>query len=173
MAENRDLWVFAYGSLMWRPGFAFAEVAHARLDRLAAAPSASTRAITAARSAAPASCWGSTAAGPARAWRSAWRPPTSPAALRYLREREQIISVYREALVPVTLMTAERPEVMALAFLVERAHPSYAGRLPLAEQAASHPRRRRAARAATSIISSARLRIWPSSASASARWSGS
>jgi cation transport protein ChaC len=55
--------------------------------------------------------------------------------LRYLREREQVGSVYREALVPVTLLTGERPEVMALAFLVERAHPSYAGDLPLAEQA--------------------------------------
>ena len=55
--------------------------------------------------------------------------------LRYLREREQVASVYREALVPVTLMSGDRPEVMALTFLVERAHPSYAGQLPLAEQA--------------------------------------
>jgi cation transport protein ChaC len=37
--------------------------------------------------------------------------------------------------VSVTLMTAERSEVLALAFLVERAHPSYAGALPLGEQA--------------------------------------
>ena len=44
-------------------------------------------------------------------------------------------SVYREALVPVTLMSGERAEVMALTFLVERSHPSYAGRLSLAEQA--------------------------------------
>ena len=67
----------------------------------------------------------------------AFRVKASDAAatLAYLREREQVISVYREALVPVTLMTPERPEVMALAFLVERAHPSYAGRLPLVEQA--------------------------------------
>jgi cation transport protein ChaC len=57
------------------------------------------------------------------------------ATLAYLREREQIISVYREALVPVTLLKAGHPEVMALTFLVERAHPSYAGRLPLTEQA--------------------------------------
>ena len=37
-------------------------------------------------------------------------------------------------LVPLTLVTAARPEVMALAFLVERAHPSYAGNLSLARQ---------------------------------------
>ena len=29
--------------------------------------------------------------------------------LRYLRAREQVNSVYREALVPVTLMSGERP----------------------------------------------------------------
>jgi cation transport protein ChaC len=52
-----------------------------------------------------------------------------------LREREQVASVYREALVPVTLLSGDRPEVMALTFLVERAHPSYAGTLSLAEQA--------------------------------------
>jgi cation transport protein ChaC len=46
-----------------------------------------------------------------------------------------VISVYREALIPVTLLNTERPEVLALAFLVERAHPSYAGRLELCEQA--------------------------------------
>jgi cation transport protein ChaC len=32
-------------------------------------------------------------------------------------------------------MSGERAEVMALTFLVERSHPSYAGRLSLAEQA--------------------------------------
>ena len=31
MADTHDLWIFAYGSLMWRPGFAAEEVVHARL----------------------------------------------------------------------------------------------------------------------------------------------
>ena len=31
MAEPHELWVFGYGSLMWRPGFADEEVVHARL----------------------------------------------------------------------------------------------------------------------------------------------
>jgi cation transport protein ChaC len=56
------------------------------------------------------------------------------ATLRYLREREQVTSVYREALVPVRLVTSDRPEVIALTFLVERAHPSYAGALSLKRQ---------------------------------------
>ena len=29
--DNRDLWVFAYGSLMWRPGFSYLERVPARL----------------------------------------------------------------------------------------------------------------------------------------------
>jgi cation transport protein ChaC len=37
--------------------------------------------------------------------------------------------------VPVELIEGPRREVLALAYIVERAHPSYAGRLPLASQA--------------------------------------
>ena len=29
--DNNDLWVFAYGSLMWRPGFSYLERVPARL----------------------------------------------------------------------------------------------------------------------------------------------
>jgi glutathione-specific gamma-glutamylcyclotransferase len=58
------------------------------------------------------------------------------AIVHYLREREQVSGVYREVNVAVTLLgggTAR--EVMALTYVVERAHPSYAGRLTLARQA--------------------------------------
>ena len=157
MAENRDLWVFAYGSLMWRPGFAFAEVAHARLvgwrrsfciySRYHRGSERAPRPRARPRPRRPMRGLGVPRAA----------PPTCRDVLRYLREREQIISVYREALVPVTLMTPERPEVMALAFLVERAHPSYAGPAPARRAGRSHPRCAKGARAATSIISSARL----------------
>ncbi len=30
-AQDQDIWVFAYGSLMWNPGFAYAEARPARL----------------------------------------------------------------------------------------------------------------------------------------------
>jgi cation transport protein ChaC len=55
--------------------------------------------------------------------------------VRYLRAREQVNGVYREAHLPVELMGEARREVLALAYIVERAHPSYAGPLPLSAQA--------------------------------------
>lgn len=134
MAQSRDLWVFAYGSLMWRPGFDFAEAAHARLVgwRRAFCIYSRYHRGSARR---PGLVLGLDRGGACEG--IAFRVPAAEAhdVLAYLREREQIISVYREVLVPVTLMTPERPEVTALAFLVERVHPSYAGQLALAEQA--------------------------------------
>jgi len=55
--------------------------------------------------------------------------------LAYLRRREQVTGVYREALVPVELAVEGWPEVMAVAYLAEPAHPGYAGDLPLQVQA--------------------------------------
>ncbi|MCX6805899.1 MAG: gamma-glutamylcyclotransferase, partial [Patescibacteria group bacterium] len=46
---------------------------------------------------------------------------------RYLREREQVTSVYLERIVPVTLDGG--PLVPALTYTVDRAHHQYAGRL--------------------------------------------
>ncbi len=134
MANKRDLWVFAYGSLMWRPGFCFQEVAHAKLvgwQRSFCIYSRYHRGTERRIGLVLGLDRGGACEG------MAFRVAAADAAatLEYLREREQVISVYREALVPITLLIPERREVMALAFLVERAHPSYAGRLPLSEQA--------------------------------------
>jgi len=134
MGEARDLWVFAYGSLMWRPGFAFEEVAHARLTGWRRSFCIYSR-YHRGSEARPGLVLGLDRGGVCEGMAFRVGAADADAALHYLREREQVISVYREALVPTTLLTRERPEVMALAFLVERAHPSYAGQLPLTRQA--------------------------------------
>jgi cation transport protein ChaC len=134
MAETRDLWVFAYGSLMWRPGFSFEEVAHARLVGWSRAFCIYSR-YHRGSSRRPGLVLGLDRGGICEGLAFRVRADAAPETLAYLREREQIVSVYREALVPVTLMKTGRPEVLALTFLVERMHPSYAGRLPLTEQA--------------------------------------
>ncbi|MEQ1611775.1 MAG: gamma-glutamylcyclotransferase, partial [Hyphomicrobiaceae bacterium] len=62
-------------------------------------------------------------------------PENARATAEYLRVREQVNGVYREALLPVTIEDGRRREVMAQAYIVERAHPSFTGPLTLAEQA--------------------------------------
>jgi cation transport protein ChaC len=134
MADAHDLWIFAYGSLMWRPGFEAEEVVHARLVGWRRSFCIYSR-FHRGSDRRPGLVLGLDRGGMCEGIAFRVSATNARQTLRYLREREQVGSVYREALVPVTLLTGERPEVMALAFLVERAHPSYAGDLPLAEQA--------------------------------------
>ncbi len=129
-----DLWVFAYGSLMWRPGFPFAETVRARLDgyhRAFCIYSVHYRG-TPIR---PGLVLGLDRGGACEG--IAYRVTSADAAavLAYLRQRELIYGVYCEMRVPVTLETEPRRKVLALTYTAERTHPSYAGRQPLATMA--------------------------------------
>jgi len=129
-----DLWVFGYGSLMWKPGFAFTEKHHARLvgHRRSFCIYSMHHRGTMHR---PGLVLGLDRGGTCEG--IVYRVPATDAAatLHYLREREQGSGVYREGHVPVELLHHGGEIVQALAFIVERAHPNYAGVLPLAEQA--------------------------------------
>ena len=133
-AAGHDLWVFGYGSLMWRPGFAYEEAVHARLTgwrRCFCIYSVYHRG-TRER---PGLVLGLDRGGACEG--IAYRVAAANAAdtTRYLRAREQVNGVYRETHVPVELIKGPHSEVLALTYIVERAHPNYAGRLPLAVQA--------------------------------------
>jgi cation transport protein ChaC len=134
MLGARDLWIFAYGSLMWRPGFPIEEAAHARLIGWRRSFCIYSRYHRGSQ-ARPGLVLGLDRGGACEGLAFRVAGANAHATLAYLRAREQVVSVYREALVPVTLLTPGRPEVTALTFLVERAHPSYAGALALARQA--------------------------------------
>ncbi len=134
MLGEHELWIFAYGSLMWRPGFSYEEVVHAKLvgwQRRFCIYSRYHRGSPRR----PGIVLGLDRGGVCEGLAFRVSQDRAAETLQYLREREQVISVYREALVPITLMRGDRPEVLALAYLVERAHPSYAGQLSLASQA--------------------------------------
>jgi glutathione-specific gamma-glutamylcyclotransferase len=125
-ASAADLWVFGYGSLMWRPGFSFIERQNGLvrgwrrslciyswvhrgtrekpglvlgLDRGGACHGAAFRVATADRE----------------------------ATIAYLREREQVTSVYLERVVRVLLW--EGAVVEAITYVADRHHPQYAGLL--------------------------------------------
>jgi cation transport protein ChaC len=134
MEPAHDLWVFGYGSLMWRPGFAYEEARHARLTgyrRCFCIYSVYHRGTPTRPGLVLGLDRGGTCEG--IAYRVA--APNAAETVRYLRAREQVNGVYREAHVPIDLIEGPRREVRALTYIVERAHPSYAGRLPLPLQA--------------------------------------
>jgi cation transport protein ChaC len=134
---DEDLWVFGYGSLMWRPGFVHVERVPARLVGLHRAlcvysfvhrgtPEKPGLVLGLDR--------GGTCRGIAFRVERAHRAET----LAYLRAREQVTRVYLETLRPVTLLDppgggGER-RVRALVYVVDRSHPQYAGRLDLEQQ---------------------------------------
>jgi glutathione-specific gamma-glutamylcyclotransferase len=127
-----DLWVFGYGSLMWRPGFAYDEVVPATLTgyrRCFCIYSVHHRG-SALR---PGLVLGLDRGGLCHGL--SFKVPASRAAptLAYLRAREQVNGVYRETV--VSLDVTPDAKISAIAYIAERDHPSYAGRLSLAEQA--------------------------------------
>ncbi len=131
-ASSGEHWVFGYGSLMWRPGFAFAErraaIAHGRRRAfciysvhhrgtperrglvLGLAPGGATR--------------GAAYRIAAHDWLGVYA---------YLQEREQPTETYFEAWAHIRLDTGELVE--ALVFLSDRKHPQWAGDLTFEEQA--------------------------------------
>ena len=137
-----DFWVFGYGSLMWRPGFRFTE-------RLPAAVTGYHRALCIASTlhrgtpARPGLVLGLDRGGTCAGMLYRVAPEDVPMVLAYLRERELIYGVYRETWVRAEMRKEEVAPaaesvpraVTALAYTVERCHPSYLGRLPLARQA--------------------------------------
>ncbi len=130
---GEDLWIYAYGSLMWDPGFHFAEVRRADLQRhqrrflfrtelgrgspehpglmLSLEPGEGT-------------CSGLAFRIP-----RALRPVESPCLWR----REMIRGSYRPALLDVH---TPQGKVVALVFAANPAHPDHVGELPLHETAA-------------------------------------
>ena len=128
-----DLWVFGYGSLIWRPGFAHLERQPARLigAHRALCVFSHVHRGTPER---PGLVLGLDAGGACRgvAYRVAGK--RRAATIAYLRAREQATNVYRETLRSVTLLTEPQRRVTALCYMIDRGHHQYAGRLDLATQ---------------------------------------
>ena len=128
-----DLWVFAYGSLMWRPDFPFVERVEARLvgaHRALCVYSFVHRGTPERPGLVLGLDQGGTCRGVAYRVSAADRAST----IAYLRAREQVTSVYRECMRSIWLKREPEQRVPALCYTVDRGHPQYAGRLTLEQQ---------------------------------------
>jgi cation transport protein ChaC len=130
---DEDLWVFGYGSLMWRPGFAHVERAPARLIGLHRALCVYSF-VHRGTPEKPGLVLGLDRGGTCRgiAYRVARAART--ATIAYLRSREQVTMVYREAWRDVLVAGDPERRVRALVYVVDRGHAQYAGRLDLDRQ---------------------------------------
>jgi cation transport protein ChaC len=130
---NEDLWVFAYGSLMWRPDFPFVERVEARLvgAHRALCVYSFVHRGTAER---PGLVLGLDHGGTCRGIAYRVSAGDRADAVAYLRKREQVTSVYREVIRPIWLQRKREQRVPGLCYMVDRGHPQYAGRLSLEQQ---------------------------------------
>lgn len=133
MSSTSDLWVFGYGSLMWRPGFAFAEVRPALLTgwhRAFCLYSMHYRGTPAQ----PGLVLGLDLGGSCRGL--AFRVPAGDAelAVEYLNERELVGYAYDPRTLPIKL--EDGSTVPAYTFVADRTHRHYAGNLGLEKSAA-------------------------------------
>lgn len=128
-----DLWVFGYGSLLWRPGFAFTERIPARVTGLhrSLCVYSFVHRGTPER---PGLVLGLDRGGACRGIAFHVAPADRAATIEYLREREQATSVYLEVLRGVTLLGQQERRIEALTYVVDRGHPQYAGKLSLDER---------------------------------------
>ena len=131
--NSGEIWVFAYGSLIWRPCFEYAERLKATLSgyrrrfsvwTVIARGTPAEPGLALALEEGDGSCHGV-------AYRLA--PDLALAGLEALWAREILTSIYRPRWLTVTV---DARAVTAISFVVEKADAQYAGALPSAEQAA-------------------------------------
>ena len=127
-----DFWVFGYGSLIWRPGFAHVETQRARLHgyRRSLCVYSFVHRGTRER---PGLVLGLDRGGSCVGL--AFRVPGDlrDEVIAYLRERELVTSVYLERTLKVRLDSGAMVE--AVAYIVDRDHEQYAGGLDAAHAA--------------------------------------
>lgn len=128
------MWVFGYGSLLWKPGFEVAESVIGRLPGYARSfcmrsihhrGSVEQPGLVLALDAVTGTACDGIALRVA--------PGTEGQTLEYLRERELISSAYVEKNLDVQM--ADGRTVQALVYVIDAEHDQYCGGLPLEEQA--------------------------------------
>lgn len=124
------LWVFGYGSLMWHPGFAFVERQTATVLGYHRALCVYSH-VHRGTPEKPGLVLGLDRGGSCKGIAFCVTAAMADKTIAYLREREQVTSVYRELHLQARLADGRR--VMALSYAADRCHDQYAGRLERSE----------------------------------------
>jgi cation transport protein ChaC len=130
--EHGDLWVFGYGSLMWRPGFDVLERVPAKLIGMHRALCVYSF-VHRGTPEKPGLVMGLDRGGMCRGIAYRVAAAKREQTIAYLREREQVTSVYLEAMRRIALEDETLRQVRALCYTVDRGHVQYAGRLSVEE----------------------------------------
>ena len=132
--SSNGLWVFGYGSLMWRPDFSFEAQVKGRLVGLQR--SFCVRSVIHRGShAKPGLVLGLDQGGSCDGVLFYVPPSTALQTLNYLRKREQVTRVYREVFRPVHMLDGSGRVCRALCYVADRDHKQYIGSLSLQRKA--------------------------------------
>lgn len=126
MLSGTDLWVFGYGSLMWRPGFSFVEKQLASIHGHHRALCIYSHVHRGTKEK-PGLVLGLDHGGSCKGVAFRVAAANIEETLAYLREREQATSVYVESMLKARLQDGRH--VSALAYTADRGHHQYAGKL--------------------------------------------
>ncbi|WP_131196179.1 gamma-glutamylcyclotransferase [Lichenihabitans psoromatis] len=133
MADIDDLWIFAYGSLMWRPDFDFVERQKARLAGYHRSLCIFSH-LYRGTPTNPGLVLGLDRGGSCVGIGFRIAETHRVATLDAVRTRELVTGVYREVQAPMLLEDGSR--VSAVTYVADRAHVQYAGKLPREQMAA-------------------------------------
>ena len=124
-----DIWVFGYGSLMWRPDFPHAQTSPALLrgyHRALCIYSVEYRGTQQT----PGLVFGLDRGGSCRGLAFQVQQKDAQDVINYLNEREMVTSVYRPRWCPVeTTNGASKQSVMAYLFVADPTHSQYTGKM--------------------------------------------
>jgi cation transport protein ChaC len=130
-----EFWVFGYGSLMWRPGFVHEERRTALLRGMHRGLCVYSH-VHRGTPENPGLVLGLDRGGSCRGVAFRVAAERWDETVDYLRRREQVTSVYKETTRLVDLDGDVPRRVKALAYIVDRDHLQYAGKLPFERQLA-------------------------------------
>jgi cation transport protein ChaC len=132
-SPGKPIWIFGYGSLMWNPEFDFDTKHVAGVHGYHRKFCLWSR-INRGTPEKPGLVLGLDRGGACRGIAYRIGRALRAATIAYLRAREQVTMVYREAWRDVLVAGEPERRVRALVYVVDRGHPQYAGRLDLDQQ---------------------------------------